>query len=181
MANVEVNTDELKKFFSRLSAASNGPFKEQVAVWFDAMGMEFLDVIQDEIIRKGVVDTRLLLNSFQKSTKGNVWKISDRGLTLEVGTNVKYAQYVNDGHWTVKSSSRGAFNTKGGVARWVPGVWQGSKFVYKKGAKTGMLLKQKFVPGYHYWESAMVIFEKIFQASLDKKLQQWMDIYFGGF
>lgn len=169
MANVSVNTDELKKFFSKLNAASNGTFKEQVAVWFDAMGMEFLDIIQDEIIRKNVVDTRLLLNSFQKSVKGNVWKITAGGLTLEVGTNVKYAQAVNDGHW---------LNPKGVSTRFVPGIWQGNKFVYKKGAKTGMLLKQKFIPGTHYWDSAMLIFNKIFQASLEKKLQQWLNDYF---
>ena len=45
---------------------------------------------------------RLLLNSFHKGSSGTVWELSDNGLTLEVGTNVEYASYANDAHWTCK-------------------------------------------------------------------------------
>ena len=118
-----------------------------------------------------MLDSRLLLASFEKGNDANVWELTDGGLTLEVGTNLSYAGYVNDGHWT---------NTKGVARRWVPGYWEGDRFIYDPGAETGMLLKQHWVEGKHYFESALRIFEKIFQASAEAKLQEWIDKYFGG-
>lgn len=79
--------------------------------------MEFLDLIQDEIIRTETTDTRWLLNSFQRGHSENVWSISNGGLTLEVGTNVNYATYANDGHMQ--------------NSRFVPGYWKGDRFVYE--------------------------------------------------
>jgi hypothetical protein len=118
------------------------------------------------------MDTRLLLASFHEGADGNVWEISDAGLTLEVGTNVSYAAYVNDGHWT---------NPKGVETRFVPGRWEGDRFIYQPGAKSGMVLKQHWVEGKHYWESAVRIFERMFPNLLDAKLQNWLDKYFGDF
>lgn len=166
---VEIDVKEFEKFFKKLNKAAKKDFKKQIAIWFDSCGFEFLRVVQDEIIRKKVVDTRLLLNSFEKGGEDNIWKVSDGGLTLEVGTNVEYGEYANDGHWT---------NKKGQKSRFVPGQWQGGRFIYQKGAKTGMVLMQKWVEGSHYWESAIRIFERIFEKSLDKKMQEWMDSYF---
>jgi len=42
-----------------------------------------------------------------------------------------------------------------------------------------MVLKQQWVPGSHYWESAVRLFDRIFQKDLEKKMQQWLDRYFG--
>ena len=166
---VEINTKELQKFFDLIHKAAKKDFKEQIALWFEACGFELLRIVQDEIIRKQVVDTRLLLNSFEKGGRDGVWKVSDGGLTLEVGTDVSYAAYVNDGHWT---------NKKGQKSRFVPGYWQGDRFVFQRGAKTGMVLKQQWIPSSHYWESAIRIFERIFEKSLERKMQEWMDRYF---
>ena len=116
------------------------------------------------------MDTRLLLISFNKGGDGNLWEMSEGGLTLEIGTNVKYAAYVNDGHWT---------NPQGVETRFVPGVWQGDRFIYQPGAKTGMVLRQRWVEGKHYWESAVRIFEKMFPNVIEVKIQQWLDKYFG--
>ena len=56
---------------------------------------------------------------------------------IDVYNNTKYAAHVEYGHQQKK--------------RWVPGEWKGTskdrQFVYKKGAKTGMMLQEKTVPG----------------------------------
>jgi hypothetical protein len=148
-------------------------FRKECAKFLEACGLDLLRIVGDEIIRREVVDTRLLLASFTKGNKNNVWEASHDGLTLTVGTNVEYASYVNDGHWT---------NPKGVYVRWVPGYWQGnigpggmnSRFVYDPGAKTGMLLKQHWVEGKHYWEAAIRIFDSIFPKILMRKMQEWM-------
>ena len=169
---VEFNFDEFKPFFERLKQAATGDFRKELEAFMQGLGTEFLRVVEDEIIRRKVMDTRLLLASFHEGGDGNVWETQDGGLTLEVGTNVEYAAYVNDGHWT---------NPKGVETRFVPGEWEGYRFIYKPGAKTGMVLKQKWVEGAHYFDSAVRIFEKIFPDMLEAKLQQWLDRYFSEF
>lgn len=171
MATIEFDMSEFREFFQRLENASKGDFREEIELFLEAAGVDFLRVVQDEIVRRKVMDSRQLLASFEKGNDGNVWVISDGGLTLEVGTNVDYASYVNDGHWT---------NPKGVARRWVPGYWAGDRFIYDPSASTGMLLKQHWVEGAHYFESALRIFEKIFQESADAKLQEWIDKYLGG-
>ena len=168
---VEIDMSDFKKFFGSVERAAKGDFRKEFENFLEAVGNEFLRVLQDEIIRRNVLDTRLLLASFEKGSTGNVWSIEEGGLTLEVGTNVSYASYVNDGHWT---------NTKGVARRWVPGYLSGDRFIYDPSAKTGMLLKQKWVEGAHYWESALRIIERIYPEALERKLQEWLDSYFGG-
>lgn len=168
---VEIDMSEFKEFFGRVERAAQGEFRKEFELFLEAIGNEFLRVLQDEIIRRKVLDTRLLLASFEKGSNGNVWSIEEGGLMLEVGTNISYAGYVNDGHWT---------NTKGVARRWVPGYWSGDHFIYDPSAETGMLLKQKWVEGAHYWESALRIINKIYPEVLERKLQEWLDRYFGG-
>ena len=170
MAIVEFDMSEFRKFFSRMEKAAKGDFKKELELFLDGLGNEFLRILQDEIVRLQVLDSRQLLASFEKGAKGNVWELTDGGLTLEVGTNVNYASYVNDGHWT---------NKNGVERRWVPGRWQGDRFIYDKSAETGMLLKHHWVEGKHYWESAMRILGQIFPDMMEKKLQEWIDRYFG--
>ena len=112
MTHVDVDMSEFKEFFGSVERAAKGEFRKEFELFLEGLGNEFLRILQDEIVRRKVVDTRLLLASFEKSGEGNVWEMSDDGLTLEVGTNVNYASYVNDGHWT---------NPKGVDRRFVPG------------------------------------------------------------
>lgn len=170
MSSVNFDFSDFKDFFERLRKASSGDFKKEISTWFESLGIDLLKVVEDEIMRRDVTDTRKLLHSFTKGDANNVWEISDGGLTLEIGTHIHYASYVNDGHWT---------NPKGVSIRFVPGVWNGNKFEYIPGSKTGMVLKQKWVEGKHYWESAMHIWEKMFPEMVEAKLQQWIDDYFG--
>ena len=159
--------DGLNEFMTAILDASDGDLKRQYAEWLEAMGMEFLDLVQDEIIRTKTVDTRQLLNSFEKGADGHFWSMDIGGLVLEVGTNVHYASYANDGHFAVDINS-------GKDRRWVPGRWSGDRFIYEPGAETGMLLKQQWIDGSGYWDSALAIFEKLFDKSLDRRLQEWM-------
>jgi len=171
MASVEFDMSEYREFFGRLERAAKGDFRKEMELYLEGVGFDFLRVVQDEIVRRRVMDSRLLLASFERGNDGNVWELTDGGLTLEIGTNLNYAGYVNDGHWT---------NTKGVERRWVPGYWRGDRFIYDPTAKTGMLLKQHWVEGAHYFESALRIYEKIFYESAEAKLQDWLDKYFGG-
>lgn len=164
--------DGLDKFIEAVDRAANGSFEDQVSIWLEAMGMEFLDVVQDEIINTGTTDTRRLLNSFRKGDKDNAWSITRGGLTLEVGTNVHYASFANDGHFAIDISS-------GKDRRWIPGRWKNNgSFEYDPNSDTGMLLGQQWVDGSGYWDNALAIFNKMFERSLDKKLQKWLDEFF---
>ena len=167
---VDFDMSEFKAFFDTVDRAARGDFRNEFEQFLEGVGNEFLRILQDEIVRRQVMDSRLLLASFERGSDGNVWELTDGGLTLEVGTNLTYAGYVNDGHWT---------NEKGQEGRWVPGRWEGDRFIYEPGAKTGMYLKQKWVTGKHYWESALRILDTIFPELLETKLQQWIDDYFG--
>jgi len=169
---VEFDFQEIRAFLLRLKQAAQGDFKKEIELFIEGIGFEFLRIVQDEIIRREVMDTRLLLASFEKGGTDGVWEITDSGLTLEVGTNVSYAAYVNDGHWT---------NPKGVDSRFVPGRWEGDRFIYDASEKSGMVLKQKWVEGSHYWESALNILERMLPDLLDAKLQDWLDKYFSNF
>ncbi len=169
MATVEIDMSEFKPLFDKMRSAGNGELKKEMQEWVESLGIELLRIVEDEIIRRNVVDTRLLLHSFTKGDANNIWELSDEGLTLEIGTHAYYASYVNDGHWT---------NPQGVERRFVPGVWEGNKFRYIPGAKTGMVLKQHWVEGRHYWDSGLRIFEKMFPDYVEAKLQQWIDKYF---
>lgn len=171
MSTVEIDMGEFREFFSQLERASKGDFRKELELFLEGIGNEFLRILQDEIVRREVIDSRLLLASFEKGGDGNVWNLEEGGLTLEVGTNVSYASYVNDGHWT---------NTKGVERRFVPGYWEGDRFIYDPSADGGMMLKQHWVEGKHYWESALRILDRIYPDLLEAKLQEWLDSYFGG-
>lgn len=169
MKYVEIDTSNAGRFFDALEAAAKGGFKKELEDFLEGLGVEFLRIVEDEIIRRDVLDTRLLLASFHKGNDNSVWELSDGGLTLEVGSTLNYAGYVNDGHWT---------NPKGVKRRFVPGYWSGDRFIYDPSAEGGMVLTQKWVAGKHYWDSALRILEKLLPDFLDKKLQEWLDNYF---
>lgn len=168
---VDIDMSEFKEFFGSLERAARGDFRKEFELFLEGLGNEFLRILQDEIVRRKVLDSRQLLASFEKGGDGNVWNIEEGGLVLEVGTSVEYAGYVNDGHWA---------NTKGVERRFVPGYWEGDRFIYDPAAKGGMMLKQHWVEGKYYWQSALRILDRIYPELLEAKLQEWLDSYFGG-
>lgn len=170
---VSIDTTELRRFIERLNQAGRGKeFEKELSRFLDAIAVEFLSYVQDFIIQAGSVDTRLLLNSFQKSGEGNVFIAQEGGLRIEVGTNVEYASFVNDGHW---------LNPRGVDMRWVPGEWQGERFIYQPGAKTGMLLKQKWIEGSHYFDDAIRLMERMAPQFMERKIEQWLGQFFSDF
>lgn len=170
---VSIDTTELRRFIERLNQAGRGKeFEKELSRFLDAIAVEFLSYVQDFIIQAGSVDTRLLLNSFQKSGEGNVFIAQEGGLQIEVGTNVEYASFVNDGHW---------LNPRGVDMRWVPGEWQGERFIYQPAAKTGMLLKQKWIEGSHYFDDAIRLMERMAPQFMERKIEQWLGQFFSDF
>lgn len=170
---VSIDATELRRFVERLNQAGRGKeFEKELSRFLDAIAVEFLSYVQDFIIQAGSVDTRLLLNSFQKSGEGSVFIAQEGGLQIEVGTNVEYASFVNDGHW---------LNPRGVDMRWVPGEWKGERFIYQPGAKTGMLLKQKWIEGSHYFDDAIRLMERMAPQFMERKMQQWLEQYFSDF
>jgi len=185
MGHKTVDVSELESFFNRLEKAAKGDFRKELEKFLVSLGDEFLRILEDEIIRKEVMDTRELLNSFHKGNESNIWELNEGNLSLEVGSNLEYAAYVNNGHTTVNEDTKGAFRLKDGtLARFIPGkvvLDSNGKiidFTYDPSAKTGMTLKQKDVKGVHYWESALNILEKMMPKILEVKMQQWIEHYF---
>ena len=174
---VQTDLTGLEDFVKDLHNAS-AKFKEDMVIFLDAVGVDMLRIIEDEIIRLDVVDTRLLLRSFHKGDADNIYRLDSGELVLEIGTNVEYAAYVNDGHWT---------NPKGVDTRWVPGHWTGppgdkdARFIYQAKAKTGMLLKQKWIEGSHYFDDAVRLMERIAPMYMEEKMQKWLEKYFSDF
>lgn len=165
---VEIDFSQLSSFLDQMEVAGNGALKQEMKKFIEEIGDGFLKIVVEEIILREVVDTRLLLNSFQKGSSDGIWIIKDGGLTLEIGTNVEYATFVNDGHWT---------NPKGVDTRWIPGYWNGDKFTYVPGAETGMLLRQKWVEGRHFWEAAIRTMEKMLPGIMEAKISEWLHGY----
>ncbi|CUB44684.1 MULTISPECIES: HK97 gp10 family phage protein [Bacillus] len=159
----------LDQFVQALHQATHGGLRQEYEIWLEGMGYQFLDIVQDEVIQTQTVDTRRLLNSFHKGDQENIFSMTAGKLKLDVGTNLDYASYVNDGHFTIDPS-------KNQDRRWVPGRWKGDRFEYDPAEKnSGMLLKFKWVDGSGYWDNAMAIFEMMFERSLERKLQQWIE------
>lgn len=91
MADISIDMSEYEAFFSRLKQAGNGAFEREIGLFFEGLGMDFLRLVQDEIMKEGALDTRLMLASFSKGDGSNVWEVSNGGLTLTVGSTLDYA------------------------------------------------------------------------------------------
>ena len=161
-SRMRVDIRGLDVFIKKLKQASSGELKEKYNVWLEGMGLKFLDIVQDEIIRLGVTDTRRLLNSFSRGNGDCIFSISNTGLSLKVGTNVQYAQWVNDGHYM--ESKKLTRKTKTGRKLALKNIknWAGRK---------------KWIEGYHYFDISLLTFERIFKASLEQNLQEWLDTF----
>lgn len=162
---------QLIPFIQKIKAAPE-QFRKDMAAYLEELGEDCLEVIRDEIVAKGNVDTHQLLESFTKGNHDNIWELNEGGLTLEIGTITEYAQWVNDGHM---------LNPAGEETRFVPGVWSGDKFQYDPGASGGMLLHQKFVQGSHFWEDGLRAIESVIPELVNRKVEEWLAEYFAEF
>ena len=85
------------------------------------------------------------------------WAVALGSDEVEVSTYLEYAEYVEDGH-----------NQK---ARFVPGRWSGNRFIYDPNARTGMMLKAKWIAGRKMVEKTMHIME----SELDSDVARWFN------
>ncbi|MCM3699196.1 HK97 gp10 family phage protein [Paenibacillus macerans] len=110
----------------------------------EAAGEALLNLIIDEIDKQNLIDTGALWQSFSRGEDGNVWEwdVDRNALVLEVGSNLPYAKYLNDGYTIEK-------------AHFIPGYWnRGGSFVYDPSAKTGFLAKPRSFIGRRYLDIA---------------------------
>ncbi|WP_429845302.1 HK97 gp10 family phage protein [Brevibacillus sp. FIR094] len=125
------------------------------------LGEELLNHVIDELGSQDLIDTGTLWNSFSQGDQNNVWEF-DSGrdtLTLEVGSNLAYAQHLNDGYTIDKSY-------------FVPGYWNGvGKFIYDPSAKGGFMVKPRSFIGRKYFDIALKDFQGGMKALLEKLLQ----------
>lgn len=159
-----IDVSELENFAKNCEAAA-ADLKPYAGKILEEAGEEFLDIVRSYIESLGNVDTGKLLALFTKGASGNIWELNLGGLTLTIGTNVKYAKWVNDGH-----------RQKPG--RFIPGFWEGNHFRYSPGAKSGMVLKASFVAGSHYFDKSVQVLERMFPDMADKAFEQFFRRYF---
>ena len=69
MATVDVDVSEFREFFSRIGQAASGDFRHEMELFLEGLGNEFLRVLQDEIIRRKVMDASCSRPS-RKAPKG---------------------------------------------------------------------------------------------------------------
>lgn len=159
-----IDTSQLEAF-ARGCIAAQADLKPYAGKVLEEAGEEFLDIVKAEIESAGNVDYGLLLASFNKGRPANIWELDLGALRLIVGTRVKYADYVNKGH----SQQPGRF---------VPGVLEGDRFRYVKGAKTGIVLKASFVKGSHYFDKSTEVLHRVFPKIANEKFEQFFQRYF---
>jgi hypothetical protein len=99
--------------------------------------------------------------------QGNVFELAVGRLSyVFVGTNVAYAQAVNDG-----------FTQQAG--RFVPGEWNGNTFHYIPGHDKGMVLTGKVVPGARMFEKAMDHMEAEIKTIIEFEFRRLYQELFG--
>ncbi|NRS51783.1 HK97 gp10 family phage protein [Brevibacillus sp. HB2.2] len=125
------------------------------------LGEELLNHVIDELDSQDLIDTGTLWNSFTQGDQNNVWQFDgDRNtLSLEVGSNLTYAEYLNEGYTIDKSY-------------FVPGYWNGvGKFIYDPSAKGGFMVKPRSFIGRKYFDIALRDFQGGMKALLERLLQ----------
>ncbi|MFI8714440.1 HK97 gp10 family phage protein [Brevibacillus brevis] len=125
------------------------------------LGEELLNHVIDELDSQDLIDTGTLWNSFTQGDQNNVWQFDgDRNtLSLEVGSNLTYAQHLNDGYTIDKTY-------------FVPGYWNGvGKFIYDPSAKGGFMVKPRSFIGRKYFDIALEDFQGGMKALLERMLQ----------
>lgn len=157
---IEIDSSQVDAFADRLKRRF-GEIKFGLADIMEEVALQFLDEVVAELMTDDSYYSGVLANSFGKGSKGNVWKVSDGGLTLEVGTNVKYADWVNTGHP----------QTPG---RFVPGYWTGDdRFHYDPGSDEGMVLKASWVEGTHYFDRVLFKCSNNLTAKIKQRFALW--------
>ena len=160
-----IDTSELTNFVKKTQRVKRN-LKPYMARTLDEMGEQFLDMVQAEIRANGNIISQKLMASFAKGGAGNVYRLNAGGLTLEVGSSIKYAKWVNEGHGQRPG-------------RFIPGFWSGKRFIYVPGYGSGMVLKANFVKGSFYFDEAVDQLEELLPDIGRKAFEHFWELYFG--
>lgn len=95
-----------------------------------------------------------LAQSYTAGGTENIFDVHAGGgkATVRYGSNCPYAVPVEKGYNQLNRVSKATGNKP---SLWVPGSGSGRNFSYNPGAKTGMRLSGRFVPGQHPFEKSL--------------------------
>lgn len=133
--------DGLAKKFKQLSEDGMNRILRNIT---EAVGEKLLNNVTDEINRQGLIDTSVMLNSFARGDDENAWEwdVDRNVITLEVGSNLPYAKYLNEGYNIHKPY-------------FVPGTWENGTFKHNPNANSGFMAKPRTFIGRHYFDIAV--------------------------
>lgn len=112
-----------------------------------------------------------LAQSYTVGGSENIFNVSAGGghATVRYGSNCPYAVPMENGY---NQSNRVSKATGRKPSLWVPGSGSGSNFSYSPGAKTGMKLSGRFVPGQHMFEKSIPDTQDDFQKITKSELER---------
>lgn len=159
----------IDQFISRAgSAATQVDAMEERIV--KQAGIAGLEHIASQIMSK----TGRLAESYTFGGAENIFNVSAGGghATVRYGSNCPYAVAHEKGYNQLNRVSKA---TGRKPSLWVPGSGSGRNFSYNPGAKTGMKLSGRFVPGGHEFEKSIPDtqedFKKIAKAEAERLLR----------
>lgn len=112
-----------------------------------------------------------LAQSYTVGGTENIFDVQAGGgrAVVRYGSNCPYAVPMEEGY---NQSNRVSKATGRKPSLWVPGSGSGSNFSYNPGAKTGMKLSGRFVPGQHMFEKSLPDtqedYKKIAKAEIER-------------
>ncbi|WP_236781901.1 HK97 gp10 family phage protein [Aneurinibacillus sp. XH2] len=149
MGEATVNIHDFDGLYRKLQEMQHGVIEKVIRNIVEALGETLLNELIEEIGRQDLIDTGTLWNSFTRGDEENVWEwdIDRNAITLEVGSNLSYARYLNDGYTIEKT-------------HFVPGYWNsGGSFIYAPSAKTGFMARPRTFIGRTYFDITVQHFE----------------------
>lgn len=165
MSDADFRIDGFDEFVKRFSNMVD-KWEEKKAVLLKRMG----NIYHEEVIPLVPVDTSRLVDSIF------VGGVEDD--SIEVGTNVEYALYVNDGHVQHKRFLPIRYISAGGKKALVSKY--GDKYKGKKGGIKGVMLQEKYIPGKHFMEKGLTNAKPRLETLVDSFLQETFKELEGG-
>lgn len=125
----------------------------------DALCRSAAEELAGRLLRKVKKRTPVVYGSLR-----NAWALlpvehSGDTYRITILNNLEYASYVEYGH-------------RQQPGRFVPGRWEGDRFIYEPGAEGGMTLKKSWVPGRHMLTISEKEVERLAPKLVERRLYQ---------
>ncbi|MCY7484329.1 HK97 gp10 family phage protein [Paenibacillus alvei] len=110
----------------------------------ESVAETLLNNISDEITRQDLINSGVMRNSFSRGDENGLWEwdVDRNAIVLELGSNLPYARYLNEGYTIHKPY-------------FVPGKWKNGKFEYDPDENDGFMAKPRTFIGRHYFDIAV--------------------------